>query len=149
MLQSIMNDDKEVILENIKLHPLLNPTMNKFQQRCEGLFLGVMNSSSSSLYSFCIDFKFGQQSSITLFGILMQYVKKNRDPRWEEEFSFTLEEPPTNDRIHVEVISTSSRMGLLHPKVQLHHFFNLTTTYFGSVVSILNQTGIKPSSYHI
>lgn len=140
MLQSIMNDDKEVILENIKLHPLLNPTMNKFQQHCEGLFLGVMNSSSSSLYSFCIDFK---------FGILMQYVKKNRDPRWEEEFSFTLEEPPTNDRIHVEVISTSSRMGLLHPKVQLHLFFNLTNTYFDSVVSILNQTGIKPSSYHI
>ncbi|KAF3446799.1 hypothetical protein FNV43_RR11979 [Rhamnella rubrinervis] len=46
-------------------------------------------------------------------------VKKNRDPRWGEEFQFTLEEPPTNDRIHVEVISTSSRMGLLHPKETL------------------------------
>ncbi|KAA8528765.1 hypothetical protein F0562_036120 [Nyssa sinensis] len=46
-------------------------------------------------------------------------VKKNRDPRWEEEFQFMLEEPPTNDRIHVEVISTSSRMGLLHPKEAL------------------------------
>ncbi|KAI8020999.1 Synaptotagmin-1 [Camellia lanceoleosa] len=44
-------------------------------------------------------------------------VKKNRDPRWEEEFQFTLDEPPTNDRIHVEVVSTSSRMGLLHPKI--------------------------------
>ncbi|XP_015884867.2 synaptotagmin-2 [Ziziphus jujuba] len=43
-------------------------------------------------------------------------VKKNRDPRWDEEFSFTLEEPPTNDKLHVEVISASSRMGLLHPK---------------------------------
>lgn len=48
-----------------------------------------------------------------------KYVKKNRDPRWEEEFSFMLEEPPTNDRIHVEVVSTSSRMGLLHPKETL------------------------------
>lgn len=48
-----------------------------------------------------------------------KYVKKNRDPRWEEEFTFMLEEPPTNDRIHVEVVSTSSRMGLLHPKETL------------------------------
>ncbi|KAH7845804.1 hypothetical protein Vadar_006262 [Vaccinium darrowii] len=46
-------------------------------------------------------------------------IKKNRDPRWEEEFQFMLEEPPTNDRIHVEVVSTSSRMGLLHPKEAL------------------------------
>ncbi|KAL2512840.1 Synaptotagmin-2 [Abeliophyllum distichum] len=46
-------------------------------------------------------------------------VKKSRDPRWEEEFQFMLEEPPTNDRIHVEVVSTSSRMGLRHPKETL------------------------------
>lgn len=48
-----------------------------------------------------------------------KHVKKNRDPRWEEEFTFMLEEPPTNDRLHVEVVSTSSRMGLLHPKESL------------------------------
>ncbi|OVA19834.1 C2 calcium-dependent membrane targeting [Macleaya cordata] len=48
-----------------------------------------------------------------------KHVKKNRDPRWEEEFQFMLEEPPTSDRLHVEVISTSSRMGLLHPKETL------------------------------
>lgn len=46
-------------------------------------------------------------------------VKKNRDPRWEEEFTFMLEEPPTKDKIHVEVMSTSSRIGLLHPKESL------------------------------
>ncbi|XP_052193154.1 synaptotagmin-1-like [Diospyros lotus] len=45
-----------------------------------------------------------------------KHVKKNRDPRWEEEFHFMLEEPPIHDRIHVEVVSTSSRIGLLHPK---------------------------------
>ncbi|KAK4787344.1 hypothetical protein SAY86_011177 [Trapa natans] len=44
-------------------------------------------------------------------------VKKNRRPRWGEDFRFILEEPPTNDRIHLEVISSSSRLGLLHPKV--------------------------------
>uniref|UniRef100_A0A803NLZ5 Synaptotagmin-2 n=2 Tax=Cannabis sativa TaxID=3483 RepID=A0A803NLZ5_CANSA len=45
-----------------------------------------------------------------------KYVKKNRDPRWDEEFQFPLDEPPTNDKLHVEVVSVSSRMGLLHPK---------------------------------
>lgn len=50
-----------------------------------------------------------------------QRIKKNRDPRWEEEFQFTLEEPPMDDKLHVEVISTSSRMGLLHPKVHIAH----------------------------
>ena len=44
-------------------------------------------------------------------------MKKNRDPRWEEEFHFALDEPPTNDKLHIEVISTSSKIGLLHPKV--------------------------------
>ncbi|XVF35942.1 hypothetical protein REPUB_Repub19eG0015300 [Reevesia pubescens] len=45
-------------------------------------------------------------------------IKKNRDPRWEDEFQFMVDEPPTNDKIHVEVFSTSSRIGL-HPKESL------------------------------
>nr|XP_027091681.1 synaptotagmin-2 isoform X2 [Coffea arabica] len=58
-------------------------------------------------------------------------VKKNRDPRWEEEFQFMLDEPPTDDRIHVEVVSTSSRMGLLHPKEILGY----VDIYLADVVS--------------
>ncbi|KAL3514786.1 hypothetical protein ACH5RR_027503 [Cinchona calisaya] len=58
-------------------------------------------------------------------------VKKNRDPRWEEELQFMLDEPPTNDRIHVEVVSTSSRMGLLHPKETLGY----VDIYLSDVVS--------------
>ena len=46
-----------------------------------------------------------------------KHVKKNRDPRWNEEFTFMLEEPPVREKLHVEVLSTSSRIGLLHPKV--------------------------------
>ncbi|XVE69710.1 hypothetical protein DITRI_Ditri10aG0012700 [Diplodiscus trichospermus] len=46
-------------------------------------------------------------------------IKKSRDPRWEEEFQFMVDEPPTNDKIHLEVVSTSSRIGLLHPKEAL------------------------------
>ncbi|CAI0557711.1 unnamed protein product [Linum tenue] len=38
-------------------------------------------------------------------------IKKCRDPRWEEEFQFMLEEPPTNEKLHVEVTSSSKRMG--------------------------------------
>ncbi|XP_051149981.1 synaptotagmin-2-like isoform X2 [Andrographis paniculata] len=43
-------------------------------------------------------------------------VKKSRDPRWDEEFQFVVEEPPSNEKIHVEVVSISKRMGLRHPK---------------------------------
>ncbi|KAG7636894.1 C2 domain [Arabidopsis thaliana x Arabidopsis arenosa] len=46
-------------------------------------------------------------------------VKKNKDPKWNEEFSFMLEEPPVHEKLHVEVFSTSSRIGLLHPKETL------------------------------
>ncbi|RDX61161.1 Synaptotagmin-2, partial [Mucuna pruriens] len=45
-------------------------------------------------------------------------MKKNRDPRWEEEFQFLVEEPPINEKIHVEVVSTSSR-NLLRQKESL------------------------------
>ncbi|XP_010266820.1 PREDICTED: synaptotagmin-2-like [Nelumbo nucifera] len=56
-----------------------------------------------------------------------KHVKKNRDPRWEEEFQFMLEEPPTNDKLHVEVVSTSTKLGLLHPKENLGYInINLT-----------------------
>uniref|UniRef100_A0A7N0ZY31 Uncharacterized protein n=1 Tax=Kalanchoe fedtschenkoi TaxID=63787 RepID=A0A7N0ZY31_KALFE len=58
-------------------------------------------------------------------------VKKNRDPRWEEEFQFMLEEPPVNDRLHVEVISGASRMGLLHPKETLGY----VDIYLSDVIS--------------
>ncbi|XP_039008819.1 synaptotagmin-2-like isoform X1 [Hibiscus syriacus] len=43
-------------------------------------------------------------------------TRKNRDPRWDEEFQFTLDEPPANEKLHVEIFSTSSRIGLLHSK---------------------------------
>ncbi|XP_039039852.1 synaptotagmin-2-like [Hibiscus syriacus] len=48
-----------------------------------------------------------------------KHVMKNRDPRWEEEFSFVLDEPPVNDKLYVEVRSSSSKIGLLHPKETL------------------------------
>lgn len=47
-----------------------------------------------------------------------KHIKKNRDPRWEEEFQFVCEEPPVNDKMHVEVISKPSSMGI-HSKETL------------------------------
>ncbi|KAL5995643.1 Synaptotagmin-2 [Asimina triloba] len=41
-----------------------------------------------------------------------KHIKKNRDPRWEEEFTFMLEEPPTNDRMHIEVMSRPPSIGI-------------------------------------
>lgn len=34
-----------------------------------------------------------------------QMLKKTRDPLWNEEFEFTLEEPPLKESIRVEVMS--------------------------------------------
>ncbi|XP_042373034.1 synaptotagmin-2-like [Zingiber officinale] len=39
-------------------------------------------------------------------------IKKNRDPRWDEEFQFVCEEPPTNDKMHVEVVSRPPSIGI-------------------------------------
>ncbi|KAJ7517982.1 hypothetical protein O6H91_21G048700 [Diphasiastrum complanatum] len=47
-------------------------------------------------------------------------IKKNRDPRWEAEFEFTCEEPPVNDRLHVEVLSRITGFHL-HSRESLGH----------------------------
>ncbi|KAJ3692807.1 hypothetical protein LUZ60_011902 [Juncus effusus] len=48
-----------------------------------------------------------------------EVVKKNRDPRWEQEFEFMCETPPVNDRIHVEVYSRPPKKGLIYSKESL------------------------------
>lgn len=37
-----------------------------------------------------------------------QMIRKTRDPLWNEEFQFMLDEPPLNEKIHIEVISKRS-----------------------------------------
>lgn len=46
-----------------------------------------------------------------------------------------LEEPPTNERLYVEVQSASSKLGLLHPKVMiiLHHFHETRWNGFSTI----------------
>ncbi|KAH6833360.1 Calcium-dependent lipid-binding family protein [Perilla frutescens var. hirtella] len=40
-------------------------------------------------------------------------VKKTRNPYWNEEFQFVLDEAPVKDFIHIEVMSKRRRMGLI------------------------------------
>ncbi|WOL04274.1 synaptotagmin-3 isoform X1 [Canna indica] len=45
-------------------------------------------------------------------------IKKCRDPRWNEDFQFILEEAPMDEKIHVEVVS-KRRMFIFHSKESL------------------------------
>lgn len=47
-----------------------------------------------------------------------KHIKKNRDPRWEEEFQFMCEEPPTNEKMQIEVMSRPPSIGI-HSKENL------------------------------
>ncbi|KAK3008293.1 hypothetical protein RJ639_013113, partial [Escallonia herrerae] len=47
-------------------------------------------------------------------------VKKTRDPSWNEEFPFLIEEAPLKDIIHIEVVSKRSGIGF-RPKESLGH----------------------------
>ncbi|PWZ52677.1 hypothetical protein Zm00014a_015832 [Zea mays] len=46
-------------------------------------------------------------------------IKKNRDPRWEDGIEFVCEEPPVNDKLHVEVLSKAPKKGLIYGKETL------------------------------
>ncbi|ONK80535.1 uncharacterized protein A4U43_C01F18910 [Asparagus officinalis] len=48
-----------------------------------------------------------------------KHIKKNRDPRWEDEFQFVCEEPPVNEKMHIEVLSKAPSIGIHHKVIQL------------------------------
>lgn len=48
-----------------------------------------------------------------------QVIKKNRDPRWDKEFQWQLEDTPANDRLRVEVHSKGSSMNMVHRQESL------------------------------
>lgn len=47
-------------------------------------------------------------------------IKRTRDPKWNEEFQFMLEDPPINDKIHVQIMSKRTRMSF-YSKESLGH----------------------------
>ncbi|CAM6087065.1 unnamed protein product [Calypogeia fissa] len=46
-------------------------------------------------------------------------IKRNRDPRWEAEFEFVLDDSPVNDRLLVEIKSKGT--GIIHYRESLGH----------------------------
>lgn len=46
-----------------------------------------------------------------------QVVKKNREPRWDAEFTWNLEEAPENEHLLLEVHSRGSSMNMVHRQV--------------------------------
>ncbi|KAG6573838.1 Synaptotagmin-3, partial [Cucurbita argyrosperma subsp. sororia] len=52
-------------------------------------------------------------------------IKKTRDPSWNEEFPFMLEEPPIKEKIHIEVMSKRTVFSFLHKESLGHVEINL------------------------
>ncbi|XWS55830.1 hypothetical protein CRYUN_Cryun09bG0033900 [Craigia yunnanensis] len=48
-------------------------------------------------------------------------IKKTRDPCWNEEFQFVLEEAPLKDMLHIDVMSKRTHFGLFRRKESLGH----------------------------
>jgi Ca2+-dependent lipid-binding protein len=48
-------------------------------------------------------------------------VKKNREPRWDAEFTWNLEEAPENEHLLLEVHSRGSSMNMVHRQESLGH----------------------------
>ncbi|KAG6518782.1 hypothetical protein ZIOFF_022263 [Zingiber officinale] len=81
-------------------------------------------------------------------------IKKNRDPRWDEEFQFVCEEPPTNDKMHVEVVSRPPSIGIHSkapsrqssvPKLNLLHQSSFVVDL--STLVVVNLHRHTPSAY--
>lgn len=53
-------------------------------------------------------------------------MKKTRQPRWNEEFQFMLEEPPLHEKIHIEVMSKRKNFSFLSKESLGHVEINLS-----------------------
>nr|TKW23061.1 hypothetical protein SEVIR_4G269000v2 [Setaria viridis] len=67
-------------------------------------------------------------------------IRKTRDPRWSEEFQFMLDEPPVEDKIHIEV--KSKRRGLPYPNKESLGHVNI------NLVDVVNNGRIN-EKYHL
>ena len=56
-------------------------------------------------------------------------MRKTRDPLWNEEFQFMLEEPPLGEKIHFQVMSHRSGFGF-RSKVLPSYIFLIVQFYF-------------------
>ncbi|KAI7736750.1 hypothetical protein M8C21_014394, partial [Ambrosia artemisiifolia] len=52
-------------------------------------------------------------------------IKRTRDPKWNEEFQFMLEEPPIQDKIHIQIMSRRMHMSFFSKESLGHVDINL------------------------
>ncbi|XP_050211194.1 synaptotagmin-3 isoform X2 [Mercurialis annua] len=52
-------------------------------------------------------------------------IRKTRDPRWNEEFQFTLDQPPLHDKIRIDVVSKRTRFSFRSKESLGHVEINL------------------------
>ncbi|KAM0062598.1 putative C2 domain-containing protein [Helianthus debilis subsp. tardiflorus] len=57
---------------------------------------------------------------LVIFNFCQQVIKGTRDPKWNEEFQFMLEEPPIQDKIHIQIMSRRMHMSF-YSKESLGH----------------------------
>ncbi|CAA2969031.1 synaptotagmin-3-like [Olea europaea var. sylvestris] len=63
-------------------------------------------------------------------------IKKTRNPIWNEEFQFVLEEAPVKDQIHIEVISKRrSRLGFMSKEPLGHVDINLSDVVYNGHIN--------------
>ncbi|KAL8218257.1 hypothetical protein R6Q57_021630 [Mikania cordata] len=77
-------------------------------------------------------------------------IRRTRDPKWNEEFQFMLEEPPIQDKIHIKIMSKRSRMSF-HYKESLGHVdINLAdVVYNGRINHKFNLIDSKNGLVHV
>jgi hypothetical protein len=63
-------------------------------------------------------------------------IKKTRDPRWNEEFQFTLDQPPLHELIRIEVMSKRTSFSF-RSKVQKNINFFISIVVFSLLFLIL------------
>ncbi|KAJ3678506.1 hypothetical protein LUZ60_002309 [Juncus effusus] len=77
-------------------------------------------------------------------------IKKSRDPRWDEEFQFILEEPPTDEKIHIEVMSRKTGFSLQTKESLGHVDINLSdVVHNGRINDTYHLINSKNGTIHL
>lgn len=53
----------------------------------------------------------------------LQMLRKTRDPRWNEEFQFMLDEPPLDQKVHIEVLSKRTGLSFRLKVCEFNHLY--------------------------
>ncbi|KAL7589694.1 hypothetical protein Lser_V15G36387 [Lactuca serriola] len=77
-------------------------------------------------------------------------IRKTRDPKWNEEFQFMLEEPPINDKIHIQIMSKRTRMSFYAKESLGHVVINLAdVVYNGRINNKFHLIDSKNGLVHV